>query len=293
SNVRRAFRGEGAHLMNRWLVACLAAAFVCLTACGTTVPLTRQASGTTGSSPFVAPSATPGSPAVGEATGTNGTTGAASATVTGGESAPGELGQTGASAAAPPTAVPAADSGPSTSVVPGSTAPASPLPPTGRAWDTKVVHIGVTTSKDAESVYAAAGFAGLSIGDTTAQATAVANYINGHGGLLGRKVTIDFDDVPTLLSATNPDQYANQVCTHYAQDRPVVAVVNIVTTMDVPNFRQCLAKAGIPLFSLSDTATDDAVMNPLSPYFYSVITPSWDELAPALVRRLQAQGWFG
>jgi hypothetical protein len=31
----------------------------------------------------------------------------------------------------------------------------------------------------------------------------------------------------------------------------------------------------------------------LIPYYYTVVAPAWDYLAPLLVKRLQAQGWFG
>ena len=164
---------------------------------------------------------------------------------------------------------------------------------TGRGWNAKYVYIGVTTQNDAEAAYSAAGFAGIDPGNTTAQATADAAYINAHGGILGRQVKLVFEDVPTIASAENPAQYSQTVCTEFVQDSPVIAVVNMVTTMDSPNLWSCLAKAGIPLFSLADTAVDDAVQQPLLPYFYTVVAPAWDQLSTVLVARLQAQGWFG
>jgi hypothetical protein len=103
-------------------------------------------------------------------------------------------------------------------VVGAGRAGASGLPVAGRGWDSRYVYIGVTTQKDAEQAYASAGYSGIDIGDTTAQADAIASYVNSHGGLLGRQVKIIFDDVPTIASAENPDQYANQVCAYYAQD---------------------------------------------------------------------------
>ncbi|MHB8451656.1 MAG: type 1 periplasmic-binding domain-containing protein, partial [Mycobacteriales bacterium] len=175
----------------------------------------------------------------------------------------------------------------------GSAALVGGIPATGRGWDKKYVYIGVTTEKDTEQVYAQAGYSGIDPGDTQAQALAFAADINRHGGMFGRQVQLAFKDVPTLSTAENPAPEAQAVCTYFTQDRPVIAVVNMVTIMDGMPFRSCLAQAKVPLFSASDAAMDNQASQPLAPYLYTLIVPSWNLLAPALVSRLKAEGWFG
>jgi hypothetical protein len=82
------------------------------------------------------------------------------------------------------------------------------------------------------------------------------------------------------------------VCTYFTQDTPVVAVINIVLTMDTDNFRNCFAKAHLPLFNSELTATDQATQSQFMGSLYTTIVPTWDALAPVFVSRLQAQGYF-
>ncbi|MDQ1446536.1 MAG: hypothetical protein QOI20_3000 [Acidimicrobiaceae bacterium] len=167
----------------------------------------------------------------------------------------------------------------------------SALSPTGRGWDRKYVFFGVVTQKDSQRAFAAFG-ANVDPGDTEAQANAVANDINAHGGILGRQLKLVFKDVATVNTATNAAQVGNEVCTYFSEDHPVVAVLSIVTVMDYQPFRACLAKHKVPLFSATMKAADKAAADTLAPYFYQAIAVSWDALAPVLVNRLKAQGYF-
>lgn len=140
---------------------------------------------------------------------------------------------------------------------------------------------------------ASVGYSGIDPGDTQAQAQAVVDDVNRQGGVFGRKLVIRTFDVPTLGSAQNPDSYAQQACSYFTQDAPVVAVFNIVHTMDNTSFRSCFAKKRIPLFNGAVSVLVKADAAKLAPYFYSLATPAWDVLAPVLVARLKAQGYFG
>ena len=174
-------------------------------------------------------------------------------------------------------------------------APASPpgrVPTKGPGWDAKTVSIGVLTQKDAQQAFAAAGYSGINTGDTEAQAKAVIADVNRRGGLFGRQVKPEFVDVPTLNSAENPDAAGNVVCSHFSEDHPVVAVVNIIATLDVDSFRACLAKHKIFLFDAADVAVDGSSAQALAPQFLTGTVPSWNALAPIFISRLQAQGDF-
>ncbi|MDP9102179.1 MAG: ABC transporter substrate-binding protein [Actinomycetota bacterium] len=250
-------------------------------ACGTTVPGVRQAAGLGG---LAAPAA-------------DGVAGL-------GGSSPGGYGAgTGSGAGPARTSVgnglPVTASGPApvshsgTAAGLGQAATPGAVPVTGRGWDARHVYIGVLTQKDFQKTFAAAGYSGIDPGDTQAQAQAVVDAVNRSGGILGRTVSIRTDDIPTVSSAQNPDAAGQAACTYFTQDQPVVAVFNIIHTLDKTAFRACLAKYRMPLLdgALSVVAKADAAK--LAPYFYSLGTPTWDVLAPVLVQRLRAQGYFG
>ncbi len=175
---------------------------------------------------------------------------------------------------------------------PAAAGPRAAVPAKGPGWDERNVYLGVITQKDAKEVFARFG-GGVDPGDTEAQARAVAADLNARGGILGRKVVLRFRDQPTLATATDPNGTGAAACTYFAEDARVLAVLNIVTVMDYPPFRACLAKNGIPLFSAGVKTVDDAAGKALAPHFYQSVGVSWDALAPVLVQRLQAQGWFG
>ncbi|MCU1691733.1 MAG: hypothetical protein JWM64_824, partial [Frankiales bacterium] len=175
---------------------------------------------------------------------------------------------------------------------PGAAAPAD-VPEKGRGWDKDFVYIGVATQKDVAAAAKGVGAKGLDAGDQEAQALSVAAYFNKQGGVFGRKVKIVFKDQSTVATAGDPNTAGASACTYFTQDHPVIALLNPVTLMDVPSFRACLSKAKVPLFSASVAAVDDKVGADLAPYFYQSVAPSWNALAPVLVARLKAQGWFG
>lgn len=176
----------------------------------------------------------------------------------------------------------------------GSATGAAAVPASGRGWDAKRVYVGVITTKDTQRVYGSYGANNVDPGDSAAQAAAVAKAINARGGILGRTVVLVVKDVQTLPTATDPTGTGQTVCTYFSQDHPVIAVWNINTQIDqVPTLRNCLAHARIPLFSTAARAVTDPELAALTPYYYQTIMVSWDALAPVLMTRLQAQGWFG
>jgi hypothetical protein len=253
----------------RGLAALLLTATVTV-GCGTTVPVTstRQVGGAgplqQGS--VADPAAAPGVVAPGTTTALPGGTAAVP-----GSAGPAPVVSRGAAAAAP-TAV--------------------AIPAKGPGWDEKNVYIGVFTVNDLHTVAGSLGI-NLDPGDLEADANAVAAYVNEHGGLLGRQLKILFRDAKTFDVASNPEGTASAACTDFTQDRRVIAVYNMVTTMDTANFRACFARAGVPIFSASSAMLDTRATQGLQGFFYQTAMVAWDKLAPVFVSRLKAQGWFG
>ncbi len=270
-----------------------------LTACGSTVQTTSEVAAGTLAADGLAVTAGPG------AEGITGAPAAPGAALPAGDvpagpgavpgAAPGTAARPGAGpdgavrtgAAAPSGAGGASTTGSSTSG-PGSARVAAK----GRGWDERFVYLGVATQKDAEQAFAAAGAKGLQTGNQEAVAQAMAAEVNRKGGILGRQVKIVFKDQQTVATAQDPNTAGAAACTYFSQDRPVIALINPVTLMDVPSFRSCMAKAKVPLFSASVAGVDKKVGDDLAPYFYQSVAPTWDVLAPVLVARLTAQGYF-
>lgn len=268
----------------------LAAALVLATACGSTVQLSGQQAGFSGLDGFGTGSA-PGEAGLGTVGGGDATSssssGAGATTSSGGAGA----GSTSTNAPGSTSVPSAAQTAPGTN--PGARNVTGGLSATGRGWDANNVYLGVVTQKDFQKTFASVGYSGIDPGDTQAQAQAVVDDLNRKGGVFGRKLVIKTYDVPTLDSAQNPSAYADRICSFFTQDAPVVAVFNIVHTMDNATFRTCFAKNRLPLFNGAVSVLAQADAAKLSPYFFSFATPTWDALAPVLVARLKAQGYFG
>jgi len=242
------------------------------TACGSTVQLTSSTrTGPAGVGQTLMPPT--------DQTAEPGTVPGGQAAVGGGVTAPSAAGPAGPTSTATGTAA-----------APGIRPAAGPAK--GFGFDATTVSIGVITQKDAQQAFAAFGAKNVDPGDSEQQALAVTDEINRTGGILGRKVKIVFKDVATLDTATNPVTTGSAVCTYFGEDHPVVAVISIVTLLDYPEFRACMAKKRIPLFSATVKTVDQVSSDALAPYYFQTIAASWTQVAPVLVDRLKAQGWF-
>ena len=162
----------------------------------------------------------------------------------------------------------------------------------GRGWTAQEVRIGVTTVKDLATASSSAGIAAIETGDNEAQAKAVAAHLNARGGLFGRKIVIVIDDHSTADLSANREVEAQESCTTFTQDTPVVAVINTQTALETPSYLACLAKAGIPLFGVSVSVMDDQLLNESKGLYFPVIVPPWDRFAGLFTSRLKALGYF-
>lgn len=193
-------------------------------------------------------------------------------------------------AAAPPKAANGSSPGAGSSVpVPGSSGSSE----SGPGWDEKYVYVGVVTQKDSQEVFASFGAKNVDPGDTEKQALAAAAAVNAAGGVLGRQIKVLFMDTGILETAENPSAIGQEACIHFSQDHRVVAVWSVSTQIDqAPTLRTCLANAGVAYFSNAVRAVDDQLFRELAPSYYHGLVVSWTRLAPVLVERLKARGWF-
>jgi ABC-type branched-subunit amino acid transport system substrate-binding protein len=166
------------------------------------------------------------------------------------------------------------------------------IPTTGPGWDAKHVYIGVTTQKDVNTAAHSVGANGLDAGDQEAEVQAVAAYLNAHGGIFGRQIVPVFKDEATVSTQQNPDAAGAATCSYFTSDRKVIALFSPVTLMDVDSFRTCMAQHKVPLFSASVAPVSQQIAHKYAPYFFQSVAPTWDALAPALVKGLAAQGYF-
>jgi hypothetical protein len=170
--------------------------------------------------------------------------------------------------------------------------PIDGIPRSGYGWDAKYIYIGVPTANDSAAAFKAAG-ANFDNGDINADYKAVAADINAHGGLFGRQVMPSFYDVHTADALANPAAVAQAICTHFTEDRPVIAVVNGAPQFDaVPNFHTCLEKKHVTLLSQTNTLFSDSDYKTLGPNMYTLLSMSTNILIPTFIDALKREGYF-
>ena len=261
---------------------------VALSACGTTVPMAQVKGAGTGLGQGVG-----GENATSDAAGT---APSGDPTSAGAASGVGSGSQASASGGAGSVGSGSMGSGSSASAGSGgigatSAAPAT-LPPTGRGWTRTTISIGYVTQNDFNGTVAKAGYSSVNAGDQVGDIEAVLAAINKEGGLFGRKVVgIDRDNSSTEVSG-NPSGTAQSNCAYFKFDAPVIAVLNLQSGLDLPNFRTCMMKAQIPVMSLSIQPITQSIITSLQGYLIPLLTPTYDRLAPVLASRLQAQKYF-
>jgi len=105
------------------------------------------------------------------------------------------------------------------------------------------IRVGVIYTPGADAAAKAVGISALSTGDTKAEATAVVDWINSHGGLGGHPV--DLYSYAIDMSATSQAAAQQEACTAMVQDDKVRYVVSILAQLQT--LTACLAKAGVGL----------------------------------------------
>lgn len=256
----------------RLLVGALLA--VAVSACGTTVSGTAATqagtvAGTTSGDSLSVPSA-------------GATVGGSTAGGSGGVTAPGGTGTR-------PT-------GTATSTTPGGSTGISGSTTSGQPQQNGIgitptkIYVGVTYAADGEAANRAAGV-NLSSGDEKADAQAVIDDVNAHGGVAGRKLVPVFYAYD-LESQQTDAQQDQEACAAFTQDNKVFAVAGDGLSGNPNVLRQCLLKAGVLLVSAGTLTTDDRATLAQTPNFFNMDAPVQERWMSAMISAQLRQGYF-
>jgi len=248
------------------MTASAAAVALAATGCGTTVSGTAASTtSTTGTDALSVPS-----------TGTTATAGPG-ATTPGGTAVPVAPGATAPNGAAVATTAPNGQV-----IVPPGTAPGQSAP--GVTADK--IYVGLIWPKNQDSVNRAAGAGGISVGDTKADANAIIDDLNKHGGIAGRKVVPVWQAVDNASAQTIDSQLA-AACDHFAHDERVFAAIGQGTA----SYRACLAHNGIVQLDQDLPGVSDAEFAKY-PTFVELGYPKLSRIAHITLDALAAQNYF-
>ncbi len=160
--------------------------------------------------------------------------------------------------------------------------------PQGVGITSKTISVGIWYETNGDALNAAFGATGLSTGNEQADAKAVVEDINAHGGIAGRKVV----PVYYALNAQTTDSYASidqQACDRFTQDNHVFAVMGKGLT---DNFMACIARAGVMDMNSATITYPDRVLMNQYPLYFDAGTLTNDRIFVQQVRSLKQQGYF-
>src|SRR6266851_7166156 len=128
----------------------------------------------------------------------------------------------------------------------------------GMGFDAAHVYLGVPTENDLNTAAHSLGLKGVDTGSVNADIAAIVNYVNTHGGILGRGLVALTYDNPTVNFETNGENQAQADCTYFTQDHQVAAVISTAATdlLNGPTFETCLARHQVPFFLGNNNLVD-------------------------------------
>lgn len=131
---------------------------------------------------------------------------------------------------------------------------------------------------------------GFKTGDPRVQSQAIADHLNGVGGVAGRKIVLTFATLSASSSNFESDEQA--MCTQFTEDDKVFAVVYALNSMG-KTFLACLAAHNTPLISSGGGVADRTYMDRYSRFYLTPSSPNMTRMAKAYVDSLARQGFFG
>lgn len=147
------------------------------------------------------------------------------------------------------------------------------------------VKIGIPYATDVAAADQATGAGALNPGNTKAEAQAIWDWVNHHGGVGGRKAVLDFYGIPATTSDANSSFQA--ACDHFTQDSHDFVVLNKGTA----NFDTCLEQRGV-LHLVDDlTISNDSSARTL-PHDIRPAGITLEDSARTLVQGLSRLGYF-
>jgi len=124
------------------------------------------------------------------------------------------------------------------------------------------------------------------MGDANAQANAMANYVNAHGGIAGKSMA----PLVKAFNAQNANAATEQSICQYFQGASAFAVV--LAGQIHYSTRDCYRQYGMIALEGSNYGFPGNFYSQRSPNEWSPIFPDYDQTERSLVSSLQAQNWF-
>lgn len=246
--------------------AVLAALAITTAACGSTVAhRAQQTSGLTGT---------------GENSSGLNATGATADTAT-----PGSASAGGSTAAASGRTASAARN---TAAANASSTSASGITIVGPGADAKTINVGVPYTVNSGAANAAIGAGGISQADGRQDGQILADDINAHGGIAGRKLNLIFHQFDSTSTQT-ADAQEQQECDDYTKDHKVFAVFEGSGVRDLT--RSCVESGGSLLIDNPLTTSDQSVFDRYK-HYVEIGAFRLDRMAAIWPDQLAAQGWL-
>lgn len=211
--------------------------------------------------------------------------GPAGAAQSGASSPAGLEGAGGAAGSTPGGAAASASAGPSASSGPAGASSAQQAPAaTGTMAPLQIGYYGTEATNGN-----AFGVNGQVLGDPTTIGNAMANWVNGHGGLGGHPMKLVVATTP-LVSSTPQDQVDQSACAKFTQDNHVFAALSI--TLTTATMYKCLADHNVLYIANTVYQPDQAYYMAHGNMLYST-APTQDRMATAEADALWRAGYFG
>jgi hypothetical protein len=153
--------------------------------------------------------------------------------------------------------------------------------------------VGVGVASDSDAFANGLGVAGTGGGDQKAQMQAVADDVNKHGGVLGRKLVLVPHQYSTAQAASDPSNVNAAACATWTQDNHVYAVLMPLVTEGT--LLNCLAKAHIPLLNVGggvDYPLHYQTTYDKYPGFFNLAQMVGDSYDRISIARLKLRGFF-
>lgn len=147
--------------------------------------------------------------------------------------------------------------------------------------------LGVEIAEGAEQANESLG-ASVSPGDTRANYDALLAWINGTGGIAGRRVEVVYHNYDPFSSQSMPSQ-EQAACSAFTQDHEVYAVASSLRHTDT--LPQCLGEQGVPLVSTSTSNADEDTFQRF-PRFLAPNNISLHAISKVWPGGLSANGYF-
>lgn len=151
------------------------------------------------------------------------------------------------------------------------------------------IYVGITYTINVDAAQRAIGANNLTSGNERADAQAVIDEINAHGGVAGRKLVPVWAtyDAETTETRASQDQAA---CSTLTEDNKVFAVAGVGLTDTLP---ACLRKAGVLQVEGGVLISSDEQRFREYPQLFDITGLSQDRMMADQVRAWQRLGWFG